>query len=81
MTERQRVASLPPEIERRAQRKLRVLNNSGSLNELMAVPGNRLEALGGDRAGQHSIRINRQWRICFIWDGSDAYDVEVVDYH
>ena len=81
MGERQRVASLPPEIQRRTQRKLRVLNNSGSLNELMAVPGNRLEALGGDRAGQHSIRINRQWRICFIWDGSDAYDVEVVDYH
>ena len=51
------------------------------LEELSAANGNRLETLSGDRAGQHSIRINRQWRICFRWDDGDAYDVEIVDYH
>lgn len=61
--------------------KLMILNNARSLRDLRIPPGNRLEALTGDRAGQHSIRINNQWRICFVWSGEDAYDVEIVDYH
>lgn len=67
-------------IERPARRKLQVLNAAGALDDLMVPPGNRLEALQGTRAGQYSIRINDQWRICFRWDG-DAHDVEIVDYH
>ena len=58
-----------------------MLNNAQSLSDLRVPPGNRLEALKGDRAGQHSIRINDQWRICFAWREGDAYDVEIVDYH
>ena len=58
-----------------------LINNSKDLNDLRVPPGNRLEALTGDRAGQHSIRINDQWRICFTWDNGDAYEVEIVDYH
>ena len=58
-----------------------MLNNAQSLSDLRVPPGNRLEALRGDRAGQHSIRINDQWRICFEWREGDAYDVEIVDYH
>jgi proteic killer suppression protein len=58
-----------------------MLNNAVTLADLMAPPGNRLESLSGDRAGQHSIRINRQWRICFTWTDGNAYDVEIVDYH
>ena len=58
-----------------------LINNSKDLNDLRVPPGNRLEALTGDRAGQLSIRINDQWRICFIWDDGDAYEVEIVDYH
>lgn len=65
----------------RAQMKLMILNNAKSLDDLRIPPGNRLEALTGDRVGQHSIRINDQWRICFVWSGEDAYDVEIVDYH
>ena len=61
--------------------KLMILNNAKSLDDLRVPPGNRLEALTGDRVGQHSIRINDQWRICFVWSGEDAYDVEIVDYH
>jgi toxin HigB-1 len=57
------------------------LNVAVSLNSLRIPPGNRLEPLKGDRKGQHSIRINDQWRICFIWRDEDAYDVEIVDYH
>lgn len=68
-------------IERAARRKLRVLHAAGSLNDLRSPPGNRLEALKGDRAGQHSIRINAQWRICFRWRDNGAEDVEIVDYH
>lgn len=68
-------------IERVARRKLRELNAAMSLRDLSAVPGNHLEALKGDRAGQHSIRINDQWRICFVWREGDAYQVEIVDYH
>ncbi len=68
-------------IERAARRKLEVLASAASLNDLRSPPGNRLEALRGDRVGQHSIRINDQWRICFPWDCGDAYEVEIVDYH
>ncbi len=68
-------------IERVARRKLRELNAAAFLRDLNNVPGNRLEALRGDRRGQHSIRINDQWRICFIWHEGDAYQVEIVDYH
>lgn len=62
-------------------RKLRQLHAATRLETLRVPPGNRLEALTGNRAGQYSIRINDQWRICFRWEGSDAYDVEIVDYH
>lgn len=68
-------------IERVARRKLRQLDSALELRDLAAPPGNRLEALRGDRKGQYSIRINDQWRICFAWRDSDAYDVEIVDYH
>ena len=72
---------LPTRIQRVARRKLLLLHQARRLDELRAPPGNRLEALKGDRAGQHSIRINGQWRICFRWDGADAEAVEIVDYH
>ena len=81
VAERQRVRRLPEDIQRRAQRKLMILNNAMNLNDLRVPPGNRLEAMSGDREGQHSIRINEQWRICFVWDEGDAYQVEIVDYH
>jgi len=68
-------------IERVAQRKLAQLNAATELRDLAAPPGNRLEALHGERRGQHSIRINDQWRICFVWREGNAYDVEIVDYH
>ena len=68
-------------IERIARRKLLVLHRATSLGDLRVPPGNRLEALKGDRRGRHSIRINDQWRICFEWAQGDAYDVEIVDYH
>jgi proteic killer suppression protein len=68
-------------FERVAQRKLRQLDIATDLRDLASPPGNRLEALHGDREGQQSIRINDQWRICFIWRDGDAYDVEIVDYH
>ena len=58
-----------------------MLNNAQNLNELRLPPGNRLESLRGDREGEYSIRINDQWRICFVWSGGDAYQVEIVDYH
>jgi proteic killer suppression protein len=64
-----------------AHRKLREIHRAAKLSDLAALPGNRLEALKGDRAGQHSIRINDQYRVCFTWDLKDAYDVEIVDYH
>ena len=78
---RWRVGRFHRDIQRRAQRKLMMLNNATDLNDLRAPPGNRLEALSGERRGQFSIRINDQWRICFVWDGGDAYEVEIVDYH
>ncbi len=61
--------------------KLMLLNNARTINDLRAPPGNRLEALSGDRTGQLSIRINDQWRICFVWREGNAYQVEIVDYH
>jgi toxin HigB-1 len=72
---------LPQGIHVTAQRKLRSINVAKNLSDLRALPGNRLEPLKGDRQGQHSIRINDQWRICFVWNGEDAYDVEITDYH
>ncbi len=72
---------LPEMIQQRALRKLRMINAAADINDLRVPPGNRLEALGGGREGQHSIRINNQWRICFTWSQGDAYDVEIVDYH
>lgn len=72
---------LPPQIERVALRKLTQLDRSRDLRDLRVPPGNRLEALRGDRAGQHSLRINDQYRLCFRWQGEDAHDVEIVDYH
>jgi proteic killer suppression protein len=68
-------------IERQARRKLLLLDGAGALNDLRQPPGNRLEALKGDRQGQHSIRINDQWRICFLWRDGGAEQVEIVDYH
>lgn len=68
-------------MQRVARRKLRMLNNAQSLMDLRVPPGNRLEALKGDRSGQYSIRINDQWRICFVWQEGDAHEVEIVDYH
>ena len=72
---------LPRDIQQVALRKLRMINNAKTLNDLRILPANRLEKLIGDRAGQHSIRINDQWRICFTWQEGDASDVEITDYH
>ena len=72
---------VPSDIQRRALRKLLLVHAATDVGQLRVPPGNRLEALGGDRADQHSIRINRQWRICFRWHEGDAYDVEITDYH
>ena len=72
---------LPQNIQRAAARKLEQLHAATLLDTLRVPPGNRLEALSGDRAGQHSIRINDQWRLCFIWRDGNAIDVEIVDYH
>lgn len=68
-------------IERIARRKLLVLHRAKALQDLRVPPGNRLEILKGSRKGQYSIRINDQWRICFVWTEGDAYEVEIVDYH
>ena len=78
---RQYSKKLPQDIQEIAFRKLRMLNRAQTLEDLKVPPGNRLERLKGDRAGQHSIRINDQWRICFVWEDSFKYDVEIVDYH
>jgi proteic killer suppression protein len=78
---RQRDHGLPPQIERVALRKLTQIHRSRNLRDLRLPPGNRLEVLRGDRAGQYSIRVNDQWRICFHWQGEDAHDVEIADYH
>jgi len=79
--QRQRSRKLPSDIQQIALRKLRMINNSVSINDLRVPPANHLEKLSGNRAGQWSIRINDQWRVCFRWEGSDAYDVEIADYH
>ena len=68
-------------VARVALRKLRLLHRARALNDLVALPGNHLEKLKSDRAGQYSIRVNDQYRICFRWEGSDAFDVELTDYH
>lgn len=68
-------------IEAAAQRKLQMLDDAAELRDLLSPPGNRLEALRGERAGQHSIRINGQWRVCFVWTAAGPEGVEIVDYH
>lgn len=75
------VRRLPVEMQLVARRKLRMLNNARRLEDLRIPPSNRLEALRGDRKGQYSIRINNQWRLCFVWSDAGASDVEIVDYH
>ncbi|MCY4416168.1 MAG: type II toxin-antitoxin system RelE/ParE family toxin [Chloroflexi bacterium] len=79
--QRRRVGKFSNELQRQAQRKLGILNSAIDLNDLRAPPGNRLERLVGDRQGQHSIRVNDQWRICFSWISGDAWNVELTDYH
>jgi proteic killer suppression protein len=71
----------PADLVKVARRKLRYLNAAGDLNDLRSPPGNRLEALAGDRKGQHSIRINDQFRVCFVWTTEGPAEVEIVDYH
>ncbi len=78
---RRRPSRVPADIQRRALRKLLLIHAATDVSQLRVPPGNRLEALHGDRDGQHSLRINRQWRICFRFHGGDAYDVEITDYH
>ena len=68
-------------LQAQAERKLQIIDSAKDLNDLRVPPGNRLEKLSGDRRGQHSIRINDQWRICFQWRNDGAWDVEIVDYH
>ena len=75
------VRHFPADLQRRALAKLQLINAAVELDFLRLPPGNRLEALLGSRKGQHSIRINDQWRICFVWTGTDADEVEIVDYH
>jgi toxin HigB-1 len=77
----QRSRKFPGKMQQQALRKLLILSAAANLDDLRIPPGNRLELLKGTRAGQHSIRINSQWRICFTWRGTDAYDVEILDYH
>lgn len=74
-------SKLPQNIQRLAARKLEMLDGAGEFDDLKSPPGNRLEALTGDRSGQHSIRVNDQWRICFIWRDGNAHGVEITDYH
>jgi len=71
----------PADLARVARRKLEALNAATTLGDLRSPPGNRLHALGGDRSGQHAIRINDQFRVCFVWREDGAHDVEIVDYH
>ena len=76
-----RSRDFPDDIQHRALNRLKFLDAAKSLNDLRNPPSNRLHALTDDRAGQHSISINKKWRICFVWKDGDAYDVEIVDYH
>jgi proteic killer suppression protein len=73
--------SLPQTIQKRAYTKMLMIDAAKELNDLLVPPGNKLEALSGNRNGQHSIRINDQWRICFNWHNGDAWNVEIIDYH
>ena len=75
------VRRLPPDIHRRARMRIQRVVAATALSDLRVPPSHRLEALSGDRAGQYSIRVNDQWRICFIWTGKGATEIEVVDYH
>lgn len=79
--QRESVRRFPAELQRTMLRKLVALDAADTIGDLRSPPGNRLEKLHGDRSGQHSIRVNDQWRICFRWRDGDAHDVEVVDYH
>ena len=79
--DRQLSRRLPADIQRSALRKLSLVDGSETLDDLRSPPGNRLEKLSGDRSGEHSIRINDQWRICFVWKVSDAFEVEITDDH
>ena len=79
--QRRRSKALPASLHRRALRKLVMIDAADSLQDLRVPPGNRLEKLSGNRKGQHSIRINEQFRICFTWRDGDAYEVEITDYH
>lgn len=79
--QRERSRRLPADVQRIALRKLVILDGAESIQDLRSPPGNRLERLAGDREGQHSIRVNDQWRLCFRWTDGDAEDVEIVDYH
>ena len=74
-------AACPIQLQQRARAKLLALEAAGQLDDLRVPPGNRLEALRGDRRGQYSIRVNEQWRICFVWRDGEAWEVEIVDYH
>jgi proteic killer suppression protein len=78
---RERSRRLPPELQWAAYRKLVLLHAAETIQDLRVPPGNRLEKLRGDRRGQHSIRINQQWRVCFVWRDGDAHEVAIVDYH
>jgi proteic killer suppression protein len=78
---RERKTKFARALQRRALRKLLLLDAAETLDDLRVPPGNRLEKLAGDRQGQHSIRINERWRICFRWETGNAFDVEIVDYH
>ena len=71
----------PPDIQRRAVKRLKALDAAAELSDLAALPGNRLEVLKSDRRGQHSIRINDQWRVCFLWKDGEPRNVEITDYH
>jgi proteic killer suppression protein len=75
------VKAIGPELTKAAYKKLAILDAAGNVNDLRVPPGNRLEKLTGDREGQHSIRVNDQYRICFVWKDGNAEDVEIVDYH
>lgn len=79
--QRESSRKFPADIQRKARMKLEILEGAETLDDLKVPPGNRLEKLTGNRQGQHSIRINDQWRICFVWKEGNAYDVEIVDYH
>ncbi|MEW6266819.1 MAG: type II toxin-antitoxin system RelE/ParE family toxin [Thermodesulfobacteriota bacterium] len=78
---RRQVKSLPPDIQRTALRKLRMLDAATTLSDLRNPPGNKLKKMERERKGQFSIRINDQWRICFVWENGDAHDVEIADVH